>query len=71
MIYVFPDQMRNHAMGFWDEPGFRENVAFRADPVYTPNLNAFGKGGAGADFGGEQLPAQQSASWIAADRDVS
>lgn len=43
VIYVFPDQMRNHAMGFWDEPGFREKVVFRADPVYTPNLNAFAR----------------------------
>lgn len=43
VIYVFPDQMRNHAMGFWEEPGFRDKVAFRADPVYTPNLNAFAR----------------------------
>ena len=24
VIYVFPDQMRNHAMGFWREAGFRD-----------------------------------------------
>lgn len=22
VIYIFPDQMRNHAMGFWREAGF-------------------------------------------------
>lgn len=43
VIYVFPDQMRNHAMGFWDEPGFKEKVAFKADPVHTPHLNAFAR----------------------------
>ena len=29
VIYVFPDQMRNHAMGFWREAGFREAVNSR------------------------------------------
>ena len=39
VIYVFPDQMRNQAMGFWGEEGFRERVNFRNDPVHTPRLN--------------------------------
>ncbi|MEG2573940.1 MAG: sulfatase [Bacteroides sp.] len=43
IIYVFPDQFRNQAMGFWNESGFKENVNFKADPVYTPNLNKFAK----------------------------
>lgn len=43
VIYVFPDQMRNHAMGFWRESGFREAVNFTADPVHTPNLNRFAR----------------------------
>lgn len=43
VIYIFPDQMRNHAMGFWNEPGFKENVNFTGDPVHTPNLNAFAR----------------------------
>lgn len=43
IIYVFPDQMRNHAMGFWREAGFREAVNFEGDPVHTPNLNRFAK----------------------------
>lgn len=43
IIYVFPDQLRNHAMGFWREPGFREAVNFKGDPVHTPNLNRFAK----------------------------
>lgn len=43
VIYVFPDQMRNHAMGFWQEEDFRESVHFTADPVHTPNLNRFAR----------------------------
>lgn len=43
IIYVFPDQYRNQAMGFWDQDGFRDRVGFRADPVQTPNLNAFAR----------------------------
>ncbi|MDE6650802.1 MAG: sulfatase [Paramuribaculum sp.] len=43
VIYVFPDQMRNHAMGFWSEEGFRDSVTFTGDPVITPNLNGFAK----------------------------
>lgn len=43
VIYVFPDQMRNHAMGFWNETGYKEHVNFTGDPVYTPNLNRFAK----------------------------
>ena len=43
VIYVFPDQFRNHAMGFWNEKGFKEHVNFKADPVITPNLNKFAK----------------------------
>ncbi|MDR1584703.1 MAG: sulfatase [Prevotellaceae bacterium] len=41
VVYVFPDQMRNHAMQFWNESPYRERVNFKADPVYTPNLNKF------------------------------
>lgn len=43
VIYVFPDQYRNHAMEFWGMEGFRERVNFRNDPVHTPNLNRFAK----------------------------
>lgn len=43
VIYVFPDQFRNHAMSFWAEEGFKENVNFQADPVHTPHLNKFAK----------------------------
>lgn len=43
VIYVFPDQMRNHAMSFWNEAGFRDSVRFQADPVSTPNLNRFAR----------------------------
>jgi arylsulfatase A-like enzyme len=43
VIYVFPDQMRNHAMGFWNSEGFRDSVNFTGDPVITPNLDAFAR----------------------------
>lgn len=43
VIYVFPDQFRNHALGFWSEDGFKEQVAFRGDPVHTPHLNRFAR----------------------------
>lgn len=43
IIYVFPDQFRNHAMGFWREEGFLEKVNFTGDPVHTPRLNAFAR----------------------------
>ena len=43
VIYIFPDQMRNHAMGFWREARFRDAVNFEGDPVHTPNLDRFAK----------------------------
>ena len=43
VIYVFPDQYRNHAMGFWRQEGFREHVNFKGDPVVTPNLDKFAR----------------------------
>lgn len=43
IIYVFPDQFRNQAMGFWSQDGFREKVNFRGDPVQTPCLNTFAR----------------------------
>ena len=36
VIYIFPDQMRNHAMGFWREARFRDAVNFEGDPVQLP-----------------------------------
>ena len=43
VIYVFPDQMRNHAMEFWGQPEFRDSVNFVNDPVHTPRLNEFAR----------------------------
>ena len=42
IIYVFPDQFRNMAMGFWNDPAFHK-AHIKADPVHTPNLNRFAK----------------------------
>ena len=41
ILYVFPDQFRNPAMAFWDDPAFEGAQPWRADPVVTPNLDAF------------------------------
>ena len=43
IIYVFPDQFRNSAMAFWDEPDFAPYQGWRADPVQTPNLDRFAR----------------------------
>jgi arylsulfatase A-like enzyme len=39
LLYVFPDQMRMHAMGFWKKPGFNHLLRTETDPVHTPNLD--------------------------------
>lgn len=41
IIYVFPDQFRNQAMDFWNEPEYAPFVGWKADPVQTPRLNEF------------------------------
>ena len=43
IIYVFPDQYRNQAMGFWSQEGFGDKVNFRGDPVHTPNIDTFAR----------------------------
>lgn len=43
VIYIFPDQYRNSAFGFWGQEGFKEQVNFKNDPVSTPNLDAFAR----------------------------
>ena len=43
VIYVFPDQYRNMAMGFWHENGFKEHINFATDPVHTPHIDKFAK----------------------------
>lgn len=43
ILYVFPDQFRNCAMSFWNDPEYEGVQHWKADPVYTPNLNAFAK----------------------------
>lgn len=41
IIYIFPDQFRNQAMAFWNEPEYAPHVGWKADPVQTPRLDAF------------------------------
>ncbi|VGO18183.1 sulfatase family protein [Pontiella sulfatireligans] len=39
LLYVFPDQMRMHAMGFWKKPEFNKLLRTETDPVHTPNID--------------------------------
>lgn len=41
IVYVFPDQFRNCALSFWNEPEYEGAQNWKADPSVTPNLNAF------------------------------
>lgn len=43
VIYVFPDQLRNHGLSFWGEEGFADQVNFTPDPTHAPVLNKFAK----------------------------
>lgn len=43
VIYVFPDQFRNMAMGFWSEKAFKKYLPTIGDPVHTPNIDRFAK----------------------------
>ena len=43
IVYVFPDQFRCSAMAFWDSPEFAGAQPWVADPVVTPNLDAFAR----------------------------
>ncbi len=41
VIYILPDQFRNQALNFWNEPEYQQQVNWQADPVHTPNLDRF------------------------------
>ncbi|UAB73863.1 sulfatase [Vibrio sp. SCSIO 43132] len=43
LLYVFPDQFRQMAMGFWNDPDFQDCLPGEPDPVHTPNLDKFSK----------------------------
>ncbi|MBQ1865331.1 MAG: sulfatase [Bacteroidales bacterium] len=43
IVYVFPDQFRNQALSFWNDPDFEGAQQWKADPSYTPRLNAFAR----------------------------
>lgn len=43
IIYVFPDQFRNDACGFWRQEGFQEYRKMKGDPTITPNLDKFAR----------------------------
>lgn len=41
IIYVFPDQYRQQAMGFWQKSKYKEALRGVTDPVHTPNIDKF------------------------------
>ncbi len=41
IVYVFPDQCRNAAMGFWRLPEYAGYQGWAGDPTHTPRLNEF------------------------------
>ncbi len=41
LIYVFPDQLRKTAMGFWNSPEYRNAITTQPDPVHTPSIDRF------------------------------
>ena len=43
IVYVFPDQLRNHALEFWNDDDFSKYVRFKADPAHTPVLARFAR----------------------------
>lgn len=43
VVYVFPDQMRGTALGFWSDPEFAPFAKGVGDPVRTPCLDAFAR----------------------------
>ena len=45
VVYVFPDQMRGSAMGFWSDPDFAPYARTAGDPVLTPVLDSFARQG--------------------------
>ncbi|MEM6885683.1 MAG: sulfatase [Verrucomicrobiota bacterium] len=45
LLYVFADQYRLHAMGFWKKPQFRNHLKTESDPVYTPNIDKLAEKG--------------------------
>ncbi|MEM7391923.1 MAG: sulfatase, partial [Verrucomicrobiota bacterium] len=39
LLYIFADQWRLQALGFWKKPRYRGALAGTSDPVHTPNLD--------------------------------
>ncbi len=39
LLFVFPDQMRREAMGFWQKGKFKHALRTATDPVITPTLD--------------------------------
>ncbi|MEE4213163.1 MAG: sulfatase [Parvularcula sp.] len=43
LLYIFPDQFRRSALGFWDQPDFSGALPTPVDPVVTPTLDALAR----------------------------
>ncbi len=45
LIFMFSDQHRKSAMGFWSEPKYKNYILGEGDPVYTPHLDRLARNG--------------------------
>lgn len=41
IVYVFPDQLRNCSLHFWDDAPYSAHTRCVADPTFTPAIDAF------------------------------
>ena len=45
IIFLFSDQHRRSAMGFWNENEFKNKIVGEGDPVVTPSLDGLAREG--------------------------
>ncbi|MBE7640562.1 sulfatase-like hydrolase/transferase [Salegentibacter sp. BLCTC] len=43
VLIIYPDQLRRYSAGFWSEPGYRDAVVGKPDPVITPTIDNLAK----------------------------
>ena len=39
IVFIFSDQQRKYALGFWNKEKYKSYILGKADPVFTPNLD--------------------------------
>lgn len=45
LLFIFPDQYRQSALGIWSQPEYAKQLAVKGDPVHTPNLDRLAQQG--------------------------